>query len=123
MKTEIQNYFKSYPDSQEVFSTSSGLLFHKKHDAEAHADTLSDKRVGEHKRGDYPADAPEKTSKVSKVTEGGAAPEKPAKTEKTADAKSAKEVKGKDAKGKADKKADVKVFKPAGSEELDGDGK
>jgi hypothetical protein len=75
MEKKIAHYFESYKDSNECFSTSDGYLFHKKTDAVAYAATLTDKAVGEHKRGEVKLKA-EKAEKVEKP-EG-----KPAKEDK-----------------------------------------
>jgi len=86
MEKKIAHYFATYKDSKECFSTSNGFLFHKEHDAKAHADTLGDKEVEKHDRKDYPA-----------VNEGDAdklaADEKKAADKKAADEKKAAEGK------------------------------
>jgi hypothetical protein len=50
MIDKLKHYFKAYDQSKECFETSDGLLFHVKTDADAHASTLSDKKVKTHKR-------------------------------------------------------------------------
>jgi colicin import membrane protein len=53
METKIAHYFATYKDSNECFSTSDGLLFHKKTDAAPHASTLADKRVISYDRASF----------------------------------------------------------------------
>ena len=45
-----EEYFKSYPSSKECFQTSDGFFFHKDFDAKAHAQSLKEREVIEHKR-------------------------------------------------------------------------
>lgn len=49
---QVESYFKSYPND-ECFTTSDGMVFHKKGDANLHATSLDDKEVTPHKRSKY----------------------------------------------------------------------
>jgi hypothetical protein len=44
----VKNYFKDYPGKEKCFTTTDGLVFHEKGDANMHAATLTDKEVEEH---------------------------------------------------------------------------
>jgi len=118
MKKRIAHYFKTYPESEKCFVTSSEQMFHFEHDAKAHADTLTDKRVMECKREDFP----EQQEEEEEEEEVGATKEKSDKRSRPAgkgvklpEVKEPKEV----VEPKADKKA-VKEFTPAGEDEHTG---
>lgn len=49
--TDVQEYFKTYPKSDECFQTSDGFIFHNSHDASANASSLKDKKVKHFERG------------------------------------------------------------------------
>lgn len=40
-----KEYFEMYPDNEECFQTFDGFIFHKEHDAKAHAHSLKIKKV------------------------------------------------------------------------------
>jgi hypothetical protein len=50
MNEQIQHYFNTHPKSNECFTTSDGLIFHGKHNAESYAGTLKDKDITRHER-------------------------------------------------------------------------
>jgi hypothetical protein len=41
----VIHYFNSHPESGKCHVTSDGFIFHQEHDAQAHAHTLSEKKV------------------------------------------------------------------------------
>ncbi len=51
MSQRVQDYFETYPNSQECFETSDGFLFHQDYDAKAHARNLKDKSFSRIERG------------------------------------------------------------------------
>lgn len=69
MIKKLKHYFATYTESDEVFMTSNGFLFHKEHDAKAHASELPDSRV--------------KSFTRDEVDEMEEEVEKPVKTEKS----------------------------------------
>lgn len=93
--TKHQHYFKHYPLSKEVFETSDGQLFHKEHDAKAHAAELSN-------------------GSVKKITK-----EEAAKGDEQPEAPEAPET-GKGKKGKGSKGADADDAKPEGEGKPEG---
>jgi hypothetical protein len=52
MTERIKHHFKTIPGDK-AYSTSDGFIFQNKHDSEAHAAILKDKKVDEHERVDY----------------------------------------------------------------------
>lgn len=111
MKKRIAHYFKTYPESEKCFVTSSEQMFHFEHDAKAHADTLTDKRVMECKREDFTEQEEEEEVTIKKRGSSS----KPAG--KGVTLPEAKEPKG---EPKSDDKKAVKEFTPAGDDEHTG---
>lgn len=46
---QVENYFKDYPGNKECFTTSDGMVFHNKYDAQMHSKSLKDDEVTQHK--------------------------------------------------------------------------
>jgi hypothetical protein len=81
MMERVKNYFKNYPESKECFETSDGLLFHVRHRATAHAQTLEDKGVKTHRRESQAEEPKLKLSKKDQEAAAKAEAEKLAKEE------------------------------------------
>lgn len=90
---KVEKYFKDYPASDKCFVTSDEMIFHKKGDANMHADSLEDKEVTEFTRG--------KVKTIAAQADAKAKAEADEKKKAEADAK-AKEKAEADAKKKAE---------------------
>lgn len=66
---QVESYFKSYPND-ECFTTSDGMVFHKKGDANLHATSLDDKEVIPHKRSKYLAAEKQTKAPAAKGAKG-----------------------------------------------------
>lgn len=95
MKSNVQNYFESFPNSNEVHETSDGLIFHQKGDAINHAKSLEDNSVETITRDEY-------NSQKKSETNGGAVNKKPIAKKKS----TAKSVKGDEPEDKSEGQAD-----------------
>lgn len=70
MEQRLKHYFATYKTSNECFVTSDALIFHKRHDATAHASTLADKNVKGYTRAEVEAVKEDKNPKANNPKAG-----------------------------------------------------
>lgn len=115
----IKHYFKTYPESNECHETSDGMIFHKRHAADAHAASLADKKVQGYRRSDDLDAIAEKRAEQEKKRKADAEKErafredfekKEAAKQKKADEEAAEKLKAKEeaAAKKAEEEAAAK---------------
>lgn len=103
---QVESYFKTHAND-ECFTTSDGMVFHKKGDANLHASSLEDKEVVPHKRAKYAGSKVSKEEKISKETK------EPKTPKETKAAKDSKETKP----GKENKADETKDENPGSGEQ------